>query len=417
MTRVSGTITPHQDKYGRQIRDSEGRKIWNCRFYDAGGKQRFYRRPFATEADARAWIAAQRSGDPAENGPTWRALHTAWENSHRTHSASQLNKVGLSVSRLLEKYGNGLTYQETTGAMIRALIADIAEKKTLQGKKPVGGTGAAHRALGHLKAIARWCRGQLLIPDSIPWEHLAPPEHKAGKRRPVPVEEIPAMIDSLDEWLRPVVLWICLTGCRKQDAGRLREEDILQDRVRVTVKAGRVFDYLLDDTLRAVLNLAKDQKERAEANRSPWVFVTASGQQWTKDRMDWHVRQQWRRWPWRLHSLRHTFATVAGRSFGADMVRAGLAHLARATSERYVHVSEDAQARHEVGAHVRDVLATAGVRIHGRQDTDRIPQDTAQKNAEDRRGLESKIAVEIDGRKVFIDREVILQLEQRQRTA
>jgi integrase len=93
------------------------------------------------------------------------------------------------------------------------------------------------------------------------------------------------------------------------------------------------------------------------------VFITSKGSAWNCDSIAQRVRRIWKSAdlvapgqdrPHVLHELRHMFATEAGRRYGADMVRAGLGHLSRQTSERYVH--PDIQAADEVGRTVRQAI-------------------------------------------------------------
>jgi integrase len=396
MTHGSGTITPRRDKLGAWIRDGEGRPLWDLLFYDATGKKRHLRRHFATKKEAADWITLQREAEPDADSPTWRELHQAWENAHRDLSASQIDKVARTIRRLVEHIGENTRFGETTGEAVRSFVAGIGTAH---------GTVAARHALGHLKSIARWARGQLLLGAVSPWEHLAQPKHKGKKKGAVPLEEIPGLVNDLDPWLRPIVLWICATGCRQQDAGRLLEEDIAEDRARMTVKASRTFDYLLDDSLRAILAAARELKAGAGFAAVPFVFCRSTGKPWAKDPLSTAIRRAWKGKPWRLHALRHTFGTIAGKKFKADMVKSGMAHLSRQTSERYVHLDEDAEARLEVGAHVRDVLGKAGVRVL----QNRTSGPDFPKGTEGIRKNPKELEVEVEGVKCLIPKEIALQ--------
>lgn len=359
----SGTIRPCHAADGSLRRDAEGLVVFDISYYDAAARHRHTRRAFATQSDAQAWVHEQRESrpQPAHNhladaskmvppsdGPTWRDLHQAWENAHRHLSASQIGKVSRTVERLEERLGAGCSFAAATGEEVRAMVRGLVE---------TSGPVAARHALAHLKAVARWARGELLIPEAIPFEHLAAPAHKGKATGAIPLDQIPALLAALGPWVQPIVRWIALTGCRQQDAAGLLLADITPSEAVCRVKGGRRIVYRLDAPLLDCLAMARLQCETAGI-QSAYAFPNSAGNRWTDTHLANTVRKAWAPiGPWRLHALRHTFATVAGRlGYGADMIKAGLGHLARATSERYTHTAADDSARAEVGAAVRKAI-------------------------------------------------------------
>lgn len=384
----TGTITPSLDELGQQKKNGVGVPMWRLRFY-AQGKRRHHVLPFPTQEDASAWIQAQRSGGETT---TWLSVLAAWSQVHTgAFSESHLAKVERSVRLLVKRLGD-LPIESTDAGMLKQYLRWRIEDQ---------GAAAAKKDLAHVKALARWARGDVMI-EEIPFEHISPPPHKEAKRTAVPLETIPALLATLDEWLRPIALWCALSGCRQQDAARLLEEDCTTDVARCRVKGGEMVDYALDDTLREVLSLAREQK-RKHGITSQWVFVHRLGGRWVDTHLSHRIKEAWQDiGPWRLHHLRHTFGTIAGRKFKADMIKAGLAHKSRLTSERYVHVSEDADARLEVGSHVRSVIAKAI--LDGTQDG--TQRDTDRHKAAHGKAKENTIAIVVDGRKALIPRHI-----------
>jgi len=356
----SGTIKPMRNADGSLDRDAEGLIRFDIFYYDALAKQRHTRRRFRTQAEAEKWIHAQREGPalpvvnrnrpapqpkPEDPGPTWREIHQAWENAHRALSSSQIKKVSRTVERLEERLGAGCRFKEATGERVREMILNIGTKS---------GPVAARHALAHLKSVARWARGELLIPENIPYEHLKAPAHKAKPTGPVPLEQIPALLAALGPWTLPIVRWIALTGCRQQDAAGILLADVTDQEATLRVKGGRKIVYRLDAPLLDCLAAARLQCEAAGV-QTAYAFPNSAGNRWTDTHLAHTIKIAWSQLgPWRLHALRHTFATMAGRlGYGADMIKAALGHLARATSERYTHTAADDSARAEVGAAVR----------------------------------------------------------------
>jgi integrase len=391
MPTRTGTIERARSKTGDLLHDEHGRGMFRLRFYDGSGKRRHLVRPFSTAEEARAFVAAQRESTAA--GPTWAQLHGQWEQAHPDHSQSQVAKVSRTIERLLARHGRDHCVSSTTGQQVRDFIAGIASES---------GPVAANHALAHLKAVARWGRGRLLLPDSISWEHLAPVKHRGKPTPPVPLDLLPRLLASTPPAAAPLVRFIALTGCRQQDAAGLRAEDVGEGAVTLRVKGGRRLVYALDDELRHCLAAA-----RAISPGSPWAFPTPKGGRWTPERLANAIQAAWAPLgPWRLHSLRHTFATVAGRlGCSADQIKAGLGHAARATSERYTHAHEDAAARAEVGLRVRAAL------FPGR-DTDGTRTTKSRDSMGTAKTKRDGATVTINGRKVSISRDLAAKIMQ-----
>jgi integrase len=386
MAANSGTVTRARSPAGDLLHDEHGRPLWRLRFYDGTGTRRHLVRPFATAEDARAFVTAQR--EATAGGPTWADLARQWEVAHPDHSASQREKVARTIDRLLAVHGAGHLVAATTGQQVRDFIAGLAK---------ASGPVAANHALGHLKAVARWGRGRLLIPDAIPWEHLAPVQHRGKATPPVPLELLPRLLDAVPPAAAPIVRWIALTGCRQQDAAGLRAADIGPDAAVLRVKGGRRLAYALDNDLRACLAAGRERC----ATASQWAFPTPQGGRWSPERLANTIQAAWAPLgPWRLHSLRHTFATLAGRlGMSADQIKAGLGHAARATSERYTHAHEDEAARAEVGLRVRAALFP-------KRDTDGT-RTAKSGDAQGRGGTpRDGVGIEINGRKTMISRDL-----------
>lgn len=175
-------------------------------------------------------------------------------------------------------------------------------------------------------------------------------------------KRLKAHLDALPEHVRLPVEMMAFTGARSSAICNLREADVHDSHILLHEKGGIERTILLDDVLRSIIQRARGYKSRRKRVSSR-VFITSKGSPWNCDSIARRVRRLWSKAkltapgldrPHVLHELRHMFATEAGRRYGADMVRAGLGHLSRQTSERYVH--PDIQAADEVGRTVRQAI-------------------------------------------------------------
>lgn len=155
---------------------------------------------------------------------------------------------------------------------------------------------------------------------------------------------------------------LIVLGCRKREIFDLRWGDITGDMIRLTAdrtKTDEAYTIYLSDIARAVL----DQVEREDKH----VFgvdgkTIANGE-------DWHIWQDILDLAglpgkaYRIHDIRHTFATLAGHDGTLDMKAISLLlnHQRVATTERYFHGMEAARLRASklMGANLNSILQAA----------------------------------------------------------
>ena len=173
--------------------------------------------------------------------------------------------------------------------------------------------------------------------------------------------------DDSYKWLRPITLFVCFTGCHQLDAANLLEADIHAGEARLHVKSGRdvaEVAYILDDMLKAIIKEARDLKSKYGL-KSSHVFTDSLGNGWTSGQLAQGIDRVWAWLPHvTLDDMKHTFATEAASFFGADMLKAALAHESRSASSRDANQDDDTATRDlvrrtvqtEILKHVKDVV-------------------------------------------------------------
>jgi len=372
--------------------DSTGNHQWDVRFYRKG-IQVHRRLHLPSRAAVDTWIANFRAA-PDTSSLKWSRCATLWADEERHVSEDYRVRVEREVERLVASIGD-CPVEETTAESFRDFI---------RRRVAASGTGAGQHAVAHLKMLARWARSQILI-DEIPFEHVRKPRHRATGRKPIDPSRVGKLLSKLGPWERPIATFIALTGCRQQDAAGLRERDIDGNRCHLHVKGGNDPDYILDEILVDVIESARKLKA-GHGLRSNFVFTNSVGSRWSAQHLAHRVKHFWQDEPGSptLHALRHTFATLAGSMFPADVVKAVLAHKSRITSERYTHVADDIAARDRGGRAVRAALIDA----MGPDKTNCLVwQDKGTHTIQHNDTKKQKCEVMIEGQKVLIPKEVI----------
>lgn len=284
------------------------------------------------------------------SGITWRQAVEAWAKA-RDVGDKYLYEVEGSIDYLLSHLG-------VDDAEVENLSLDQFRAFVLA--RQLKGARSANKHRQQILAIARWCREEGYI-KAIPFEAVKARGVKSPKRKPVPVEMIPNYIGPLPAFLRPVVAWLVMTGCRSSEACGLRVDQVDMEvggKARFVMKGGRESAVVLDSDLLGVLEMAKQDKI-GRGKRSDYVFLNLRGNPWNSETLSKAVKKVWGGVPGlplvTLHQFRHTFGTAAGQRFGVDMVQAGLGHSSRRSSE--VYVDKTVEMRDLVGREVRGVLA------------------------------------------------------------
>lgn len=155
-----------------------------------------------------------------------------------------------------------------------------------------------------------------------------------GKPHPTPTAIVDDALALADDDLRLMVMLAAYAGLRRAEIAGLHSRDVLDDRLRITGKGGKVREVPAHPELVAALT-----------GRSGYIFPGV---------IDGHLSPDWvgkkmKRGlggVWTAHSLRHRFAT---RAYAGERdlltVQQLLGHSSVATTQRYTQVPDDALRR------------------------------------------------------------------------
>jgi integrase len=261
-------------------------------------------------------------------------------------------------------------------------VADLTEREITRwhrqvGERQVRGRDTrvrANRALGLLSRLMKLAVRWKLRPDDPCLGVERYPEE--GRQRYLTRAELDRLLAVLatdpNRQVARIILLLLATGARLGEVLGMRWEHLDSDLTVWTkpssaTKQARMHRANLNAVASQVLReIAAEQQTHAakvvRLTRSPWVFPAqqgaASGHVVNIDYVWWRVRAQAGLGDFRLHDLRHSFASMlisAGESL--SVVGSLLGHSQPGTTARYAHLVDEAQkaATDKVGAMIRGV--------------------------------------------------------------
>lgn len=344
---------------------------WNVRIPNgrdpATGKRRTIARSFEAngqrdaERKARAIVAAheRRQDELAEHRGSMAELVDDWLRvKARTNSPSTMRAYERHAERIKDRLGR-VRAAELQGADIDRWYGELADTGT-----PPAGIVVLHR---HLRAVLRFGYTRRGLP-SVATDRADPGEYRAPEIHPPKPAAVLAMLGALPiesaAWARAVGM-LAHTGQRRGEVVGLRWADIdLEDGwltvrhsviepdgggviVRPFPKGKRSRRVPLERSAIEVLAIQRAWLDSTATPGSPWVFPDlAADTSGRTPRRPSYISQAWQRERvglgaagWRLHDLRHAWATMMlDRGVPLNTVQAWLGHAkASTTSDIYGH--------------------------------------------------------------------------------
>ena len=333
-------------KDGKYLRDAQGRYRYQLRFRVGGrdGRQRFLVRWFHSDREAEQYIAEQQGKSARQL--TWREGLVLWLKHHSHLSERYLCDVELNLERLTRHLGDW-PIEETSLRQFVGFMHHLAEMRS---------NITGNRARRELCGIARWLRKHGFVVD-IPFEYVPTLRENRKSHEPFSIAELPRYLECLTQHSLPPVLFMALTGARSSATCNIKEQDIVGGVVHLHEKGGVHRRITVDDAIRQVFEMARQQKKEA-GSESVYLFVHHRRTKWNADSIRRHCQKAWEAAglaPHRIHDLRHMFGTEAARlSFGPDMIQAAMGHKDRRSAESYIHADDEMADR--VGGAVREKL-------------------------------------------------------------
>ena len=160
---------------------------------------------------------------------------------------------------------------------------------------------------------------------------------------PVPASELPQYLDALQPHVRRPVLLVLLYGLRSTAICNIKPEDVRNGHLTAIDKGEVTRRIPIDETLAEII-------EEANAHRATFskpadrLFVNKAGLKWNHQSLLRAAQRFWEKAGLekkKIHEVRHTLGTMAGKDFSLGMVQAAMGHRSRASSEVYFHPNEE----------------------------------------------------------------------------
>jgi integrase len=244
--------------------------------------------------------------------------------------ARSLENVRFAVDRFIREMGN-IGIEDTTPDIFRAFMAQSSTPKV------------ANHHRKELLTVARYLRAHTGKITVIPFEHIPPLPVKATPRRPIPRDKLNAYLDALPPHVRRPVLLILYYGLRSSAVCNLTPESVDGQFLHAVDKGDTRRDIPLDDMLSDIIGGASRYRQSFDSPAER-LFVNARGRAWERSMLlraaqtAWHNAGLERK---KLHEVRHTLGTLAGRQFTKGVVQALMGHRSPRSSDVYFHPDEE----------------------------------------------------------------------------
>lgn len=277
----------------------------------------------------------------------------------------------------------GYVFSAHVGETFEVQTEDVAVKLKLQKARRRFGEGepqtrysfecigAPVKARQFLLAVAARLRKEGVLPDMrFDFERVQKREYSQKKSRSYDPRLLGDYLDALPIEARLPVEWMLLTGWRSTATCTLLEEYIDEENLIAfqVHKGAKEREEPLDEQLLKIIYRAREHrnalKEQFSKRKSGirtvnecHVFVNTRGQPWNHTSLRQHCQKRWRLAGLpvkKIHELRTTFGTEAGRHYSTSMVQASLGHDSPQSTEHYI--DQNAMKIAQVGATVRQNL-------------------------------------------------------------
>jgi len=268
-----------------------------------------------------------------------------------------MDNVERAVKAFIALAGD-LSIEETTPEIMKEFMQAVSRqpvKHKYSGKEyRISGPKVSNHHRKELLTVARYLRGHTGKISSVPFEHVPPFPVKAVRRAPIPDDMVHAYLDALPPHvLRPVQM-VLYYGLRSTAVCNLTTDSV--DGAALTALDKGVVERRIpiDDMLALMLEEANSFRKTFTAP-APALFLNANGHGWNRMTLLHAAQRAWVRAGLeqkKIHEVRHTLGTLAGKSFTPGMVQAAMGHRSRKSAEVYFHPTE------EMAAEVRQKIIT-----------------------------------------------------------
>ena len=264
------------------------------------------------------------------------------------------------------------------------------------------GPKVANHHRKELLTVARYLRSYTSKVKTIPFEHVPKLPEKPSTRTPVPQDQVKEYVDALPPHTQRPVLMVLVYGLRSSAVCNLTLESV-EGNVLVAHDKNDVTRRIpIDDFLAEIIEEAKAMHFAISMNENRKVgtptnhlFLNMNGRGWSRMTLLHAAQRAWVRAGLekkKIHEIRHTLGTLAGKDFEHGKVQAAMGHRSRKSSEAYFHPNEDmaAEVRQKIVTELKQTSEKTGEN-----------EDTPMKSVDVKNG---QITCPHCGRKVFISK-------------
>jgi hypothetical protein len=339
-------------------KDKSGVPIWEAVYRRTPGGKQVRRRFHAhTKADVERRVLLD-TGKPdvairwSEALPLYVEAKYA-ENRNPVH----IGHVERAVRVFVEIMGDR-AIEETTPADFKHFMQEVVKRRVKHPKTGrlgrASGPGVANHHRKDLITLARYILRHTGKIESVPFLDVPTlPVQKKG-RSPISRDLIGDYLNALPEHVRRPVMLVLLYGLRSTAICRIVMADVGERELAAIDKGNVKHRIPIDAALRRIIDGAKAYREGLEASDDR-LFVKKDGRAWNHVTL---LRAAQRAWvaagleKKKIHEIRHTLGTMAGKYFSVGSVQAAMRHRSRRSSETYFHPDE------EMAAEVRQKIIT-----------------------------------------------------------
>lgn len=352
--------------------DSLGIPVWEAVYRLPGGKQ--IRRRFHVESRAEVEREVKIDSRKSGIGLKWSEGLKVYRNAKVIEGVGDrsLENVDRAVSVFIGIAGD-IPIEDTSEAIMKEFMQTLATKPRWSEavkKKRIPGPKVANESRLKLMTVAKYLLKHTTQITTIPFIDVPPLPAKAAPRTPIPERKVNSYLDALPPHLRRPVLMVLYYGLRSTAVCDLTLDSIRGDTLVAHDKMNVTRQIPIDEFLAGIIIEAKAYRaelvraSEARCKRTPRakplvlanrLFVNAKGRGWTRSALLHAAQKAWDNAGLekkKIHEIRHTLGTIAGREFTPGMVQAVMGHRSRKSAEAYFHPTE------EMAAEVRKVIIT-----------------------------------------------------------
>lgn len=323
-------------------KDSLGVPIWDVQYRRTKGKASVHRRIHAkTRAEVERAILLD---------------------SNRTGAAilwSEGMEVYLKAKAAEGKTAGSMENSSRAANKLIGVLGDIAiEDTTPEAFKDFMGRCSTPKVANHhrreLLAVANYLKRHAGKVATVPFADVPPLPVKVAAREPIPADRLVEYLDALPPHIRRPIQMVLFYGLRSTSICNLTLDSIEGEYLNAIDKGGVQRRIPFDGMLRSIVDDAIAWRNKTKA-RGRNLFVNSEGGAWERTNLLRASQRAWSRAGLdrkKIHEVRHTLGTLAGRSFAPGMVQAAMGHRSRQSSAAYFHPTE------EMAAEVRQKIVS-----------------------------------------------------------